>query len=130
MSNDPRFDVDPITLSTSKVQAPIQQNAEEISQNSVEHAIPEAESSVNSGTIEIFSGPLDSAEPSLISSHLNLQMVPFNGGYIEIRNHPLDKVIGNIASGVMTRQQLSNFCLNAIFISQLEPKKYQEALRD
>ena len=38
--------------------------------------------------------------------------------------------MGDIASGVLTRNQLSNFCLFSAFISQLEPKKYQESLKD
>ena len=36
----------------------------------------------------------------------------------------------DIASGVMTRRQLSNFCFYTAFISKLEPKKYQESPRD
>ena len=53
-----------------------------------------------------------------------------HGVLIEHKDHPLDRILGDINSGVVTRSQLSNFCLYSAFISQLEPKKYQEALRD
>ena len=49
---------------------------------------------------------------------------------IEHKDHPLEQIMGDIALGVLTRNQLANFCFFSAFISQLEPKKYQEALKD
>ena len=45
------------------------------------------------------------------------------------KDHPLDKVLGDIGSGVMTGRQLSKFCFYTAFISKLEPKKNQDSLR-
>jgi len=49
---------------------------------------------------------------------------------VELKDHSLDQIIGDLTAGVMTRRQLSNFCFYTAFLSMLEPKKYQEALKD
>jgi hypothetical protein len=43
---------------------------------------------------------------------------------------PIDSVIGDIRSGVQTRSRLAMFCEHASFVSTIEPKKIEEALRD
>ena len=48
---------------------------------------------------------------------------------IMLKSHPLENIIGNLDAGVQTRSQ-ANFCLFTGFLSQIEPIKYQEALRD
>jgi len=42
----------------------------------------------------------------------------------------LDNVIGKIEKGVSTRNSLSNFCKTMAFVSQVEPKIFEEALQD
>jgi hypothetical protein len=46
------------------------------------------------------------------------------------RDHPIDSVIGDIRSGVQTRSRLTIFYEHASFVSTIEPKKIEEALRD
>jgi hypothetical protein len=46
------------------------------------------------------------------------------------RDHPIDKVIGDISQGVATRLNLKDACLNMAFVSQIEPTKVDEALGD
>jgi hypothetical protein len=46
------------------------------------------------------------------------------------RDHPLDTIIGDISRGVQTRSRLASFCEHFSFVSFIEPKKIEEALRD
>ena len=46
------------------------------------------------------------------------------------RDHPIDKVIGDISQGVATRLNLKDACLNMAFVSQIEASKIDEALGD
>ena len=46
------------------------------------------------------------------------------------RDHPIDKIIGDISHGVTTRLNLKDACLNMAFVSQIEPSKVDEALGD
>ena len=46
------------------------------------------------------------------------------------RDHPLDTIIGDISRGVQTRSRLAKFCEHFSFVSRIEPKKIEEALRD
>jgi len=46
------------------------------------------------------------------------------------RDHPLDHIIGDISRGVQTRSRLASFCEHFSFVSSIEPKKVEEALRD
>jgi hypothetical protein len=46
------------------------------------------------------------------------------------RHHPLDTIIGDISRGIQTRLKLASFCENFSFVSFIEPKKIEEALKD
>jgi hypothetical protein len=46
------------------------------------------------------------------------------------RDHPLDSIIGDISRGMQTRSRLTSFCEHFSFVSFLEPKKIDKALRD
>ena len=46
------------------------------------------------------------------------------------RDHPLDTIIGDISRGVQTRSRLASFCEHFTFVSSIEPKKIDEALKD
>ena len=46
------------------------------------------------------------------------------------RDHPLDTIIGDISRGVQTRSRLALFCEHFSFVSSIEPKKIEEALKD
>ena len=46
------------------------------------------------------------------------------------RNHPLDTIIGDISRGVQTRSRLTSLCELFLFVSSIEPKKIEEALKD
>ena len=42
----------------------------------------------------------------------------------------MDTIIGNILRGVQTRSRLASFCEHFSFVSSIEPKKIDEALKD
>jgi hypothetical protein len=46
------------------------------------------------------------------------------------RDHPLDTIIEDISRGVQTRSRLASFYEHFSFVSLIEPKKIEEALRD
>jgi hypothetical protein len=46
------------------------------------------------------------------------------------RDHLLDSIIGDISRGVQTRFRLTLFCEHFSFVSSIEPKKIDEALKD
>jgi hypothetical protein len=46
------------------------------------------------------------------------------------RDHPLYSIIGDISRGVQTRSRLVSFYENFLFVSFIEPKKIDEALKD
>ena len=46
------------------------------------------------------------------------------------RDHPLDTIIGDISRGVQIRSRLTLFCEHFSFVSSIEPKKIDEALKD
>jgi hypothetical protein len=46
------------------------------------------------------------------------------------RDHPLDSIIGDISRGVQTRSRLALFCEHFSFVSSIETKKIDEALKD
>ena len=46
------------------------------------------------------------------------------------RDHPLDSIIGDISRGVQIRSRLASFCEHFSFVSSIEPKKIDEALKD
>ena len=43
---------------------------------------------------------------------------------------PLDTIIGDISRGVQTRSRLASFCEHFSFVSSIESKKIDEALKD
>ena len=47
-----------------------------------------------------------------------------------VRDHPLDTIIGDISRGVQTRSRLASFCEHFLFVSSIEPKNIDEALKD
>ena len=46
------------------------------------------------------------------------------------RDHPLDTIIGDILRGMQTRSRLASFYEHFSFVSSIEPKKIDEALKD
>ena len=46
------------------------------------------------------------------------------------RDHPLDTIIGDISRGVQTRSRMASFCEHFSFVSFIEPKKIDDALKD
>ena len=46
------------------------------------------------------------------------------------RDHPLDTIIGDISRGAQTRSRLVSFCEHFSFVSSIEPKKIDEAMKD
>ena len=42
----------------------------------------------------------------------------------------MENIIGQIEEGVSTRSSISNFCRDTTFVSQIEPKSIEEALKD
>ena len=47
-----------------------------------------------------------------------------------VRDHPLDTIIGDISRGVQTKSKLASFCEHFSFVSSIEPKKIDEALKN
>ena len=47
-----------------------------------------------------------------------------------VRDNPLDTIIGDISRGVQTRSRLASFYEHFSFVSSIEPKKIDEALKD
>ena len=46
------------------------------------------------------------------------------------RDLSVENIIGQIKEGVSTRSSISNFCRHTTFVSQIEPKSIEEALKD
>jgi len=46
------------------------------------------------------------------------------------RDLSVENIIGQIKEGVSTRNSISNFCRHTAFVSQVEPKSIEEALKD
>jgi hypothetical protein len=46
------------------------------------------------------------------------------------RDHPLDSIIGDISRSVQTRSRLASFYEHFLFVSSIEAKKIDEALKD
>jgi hypothetical protein len=47
-----------------------------------------------------------------------------------VRDHPLDSIIRDISRVVQTRSRLTSFCEHFSFVSFIEPKKIDKALKD
>ena len=50
--------------------------------------------------------------------------------WVRVKDHPIEQVIGDIGEGVKTRRTLNAFQSNFAYISVVEPKNTQEALKD
>ncbi|KAI3680869.1 hypothetical protein L6452_35646 [Arctium lappa] len=46
------------------------------------------------------------------------------------RDHPIDQILGDLEAGIQTRRSSGNICLFVNFLSLIEPKKTDDALRD
>ena len=46
------------------------------------------------------------------------------------RDLSVENIIGQIKKGVSKRSSISNFCMHTTFVSQVEPKSIEEALKD
>jgi hypothetical protein len=46
------------------------------------------------------------------------------------KNHPVDRILGDISKGVTTRSRLANFCEHYSFVSSIEPFRVEETLQD
>ena len=46
------------------------------------------------------------------------------------RDYPFDTIIGDVSRGMQTRSRLALFCEHFLFVSSIEPKKIDEALKD
>ena len=69
-----------------------------------------------------------SSQPNDLASASN--QVPLLQPTSIARDHPLDTIIGDISRGVQTRSRLASFCEHFSFVSSIEPKKIDEALKD
>ncbi|KAD4585780.1 hypothetical protein E3N88_23381 [Mikania micrantha] len=73
---------------------------------------------------------VDHVTPAIATNSSNVSdpQIPFSTH----KDHPLDKVIGPLTSGVVTRQAAENLneCMFSCFVSQIEPKNISMALQD
>ena len=69
-----------------------------------------------------------SSQPNDLASASN--QVPLLQPTSITRDHPLDTITGDISRGVQTRSRLVSFCEYFSFVSSIEPKKIDEALKD
>nr|KAJ0210551.1 hypothetical protein LSAT_V11C400224920 [Lactuca sativa] len=69
----------------------------------------------------------DSPETDNVSVSISLE----SASVIEHRDHPVDRIIGNIHDGVRTRSSvLNNFCMYVNFVSMILPDKVHTAPQD
>lgn len=50
--------------------------------------------------------------------------------WMSSKDHPIDKILGDITKGVTTRSKISIFCYHFAFVSQVEPKNAKDVLID
>ena len=100
-------------LSNSKMQASDSHDQNQISSSSQEQDQQVASSSPQTNDQPSASNQVQVLQPTNIA-----------------RDHPLDKIIGNISRGVQIRSRLASFCEHFLFVSSIEPKKIDEALKD
>nr|KAJ0203216.1 hypothetical protein LSAT_V11C500241930 [Lactuca sativa] len=80
--------------------------------------------------------PLDAddsleAEDSPETDNVSVSIPPESASVIVHRDHPVDRIIGNIHDGVRTRSSvLNNFCMYVNFVSMILPDKVHTALQD
>nr|KAJ0192955.1 hypothetical protein LSAT_V11C800440770 [Lactuca sativa] len=71
------------------------------------------------------------AEDSPETDNVSVSISPESASVIEHRDHPTDRIIGNIHDGVLTRSSvLNNFCMYVNFVSMILPDKVHTALQD
>nr|KAJ0216285.1 hypothetical protein LSAT_V11C300154280 [Lactuca sativa] len=71
------------------------------------------------------------AEDSPETDNVLVSIPPESASVIVHRDHPVDRIIGNIHDGVQTRSSvLNNFCMYVNFVSMILPDKVHTALQD
>ena len=70
------------------------------------------------------------ADPSSGAAATSSSAIELPTDWTVPKNMSLDNIIRDISKGVSTRSQLSQFCLNVAFVSQLELKSVSDALKD
>ena len=85
-------------------------------------------SSSGSHDIEVDQVASTSSQPNDQASVSN-QVPIFQPTHIA-RDHPLDTIIGDVSRGVQTRSRLASFYEHFSFMSSIEPKKIDEALKN
>nr|KAJ0204523.1 hypothetical protein LSAT_V11C500235470 [Lactuca sativa] len=71
------------------------------------------------------------AEDSPETDNVSVSISPESASVIEHRDHPVNRIIGNIHDGVRTRSSiLNNFCMYVNFVSMILPDKVHTALQD
>ena len=68
------------------------------------------------------------SSPGVVENSTSATYLPTD--WIMPKNMSLDNIIGDISKAFSTRRQLSYFCLNVAFVSQLELKSVSDALKD
>jgi hypothetical protein len=81
------------------------------------------------------SSQMQDQQMASISSQLNDQ--PSESNQVQVlqptniaRDHLLDSIIGDISKSVQIRSRLTSFCEHFSFVSSIEPKKIDEALKE
>nr|KAJ0218253.1 hypothetical protein LSAT_V11C300155830 [Lactuca sativa] len=71
------------------------------------------------------------AEDSPETDNVSVSIPPESASVIEHRDHPINRIIGNIHDGVRTRSSvLNNFCMYVNFVSMILPDKVHTTLQD
>nr|KAJ0216932.1 hypothetical protein LSAT_V11C300102190 [Lactuca sativa] len=71
------------------------------------------------------------AEDTPETDNVSVSNSPESSSVIEHRDHPVDRIIGNIHDGVRTRSSvLNNSCMYVNFVSMILPNKVHTALQD
>ena len=47
-----------------------------------------------------------------------------------MHNYPTEQILGDLSQGVRTRFSLTNICNHLAFLSQIEPKRFQDVKND
>jgi hypothetical protein len=80
-----------------------------------EEQVPQDEGLDQGGAHEELEGEASQVPPTQVRSTIQ-------------RNHPVDRILGDISKGVTTRSRLANFCEHYSFVSSIEPFRLEEAL--
>ena len=101
-------------LSNSNVQVDTNQASTSGSHDNVEDQVASSSSQVNQSN--------EQASPS--------NQLPILQPTNIARDHPFNTIIRDISRGVQTRSRLASFCKHFSFVSSIEPKKIDEALKN